>query len=145
MSTGEGQDPRGGPPPGDRDDRNERSRRGDSIGIGGGDDSVSRIQLAARWAEAYGREGDSLTSALKRFRTAYEYLDAVIHGVDPPELQDEVAAAPPPAYAPPPAPQWTSPATPASPESAQPSPWSRPTESGSTPPAPPSTEPRPWG
>src|SRR4051794_13711657 len=144
MSTGEGQDPRGGPPPRDRDDRNDRSRRGDSIGIGGGGDSVSRIQLAARWAEAYGREGDSLTSALKRFRTAYEYLDAVIHGVDPPDLQEDVVEAPPPAYAPPP-PQWTSPSAPPASESAPPSPWSRPTEPGPTPPAPAPTEPRPWG
>ena len=61
--------------------------RHDRIGVGGGDDSVSRIQLAARWAEAYAPPaGDSLSNALKRFRTAYEYLDAVTHGVEPPNL-----------------------------------------------------------
>jgi hypothetical protein len=126
MSTGEGPDPRGGPPPRDRDDPNDRSRRGD-IGVGGGDDSVSRIQLAARWAEAYGKDGDSLTSALKRFRTAYDYLDAVIHGVDPPQLDAEAAEAAPER------------------ESAAPPQWSRPTEQGPTQPAPPPpSEPRPW-
>jgi hypothetical protein len=141
MSTGEGPDPRTGPAARDRD---ERGRRGD-IGIVGGDDSVSRIQLAARWAEAYGKDSDSLTSVLKRFRTAYEYLDAVIHGVDPPELEADTAAAQPaaapaPAYAP--QPQWSSPAPP--PESAPPPPWTRPPEPGA-PPAPPPSEPRPWG
>jgi len=138
MSTGEGQDPRTGPAQRDRD---ERPRRGD-IGIGGGDDSVSRIQLAARWAEAYGKDSDSLASVLKRFRTAYDYLDAVIHGVDPPELESDTPVAEPTpaaAYAPP---QWSSP-TP-SPESAPPPPWSRPPESGA-PPTPPAAEPRPWG
>jgi hypothetical protein len=61
--------------------------RHDRIGVGGGDDSVCRIQLAARWAEAYPPPaGDSLSNALRRFRTAYEYLDAVTHGVEPPSL-----------------------------------------------------------
>ncbi len=55
------------------------------IGVGGGDDAVSRIQLAARWAEAFApASGDSLRAALARFRSAYEYLDAVTHGVEPP-------------------------------------------------------------
>ncbi len=54
------------------------------IGIGGGDDAVTRIQLAARWAEAYSpRNGDSLQAMLQRFKTAYEYLDAVTHGIEP--------------------------------------------------------------
>ena len=121
MSTGEGQDPRSGPPSRDRDDRGDRSRRGDSIGIGGGDDSVSRIQLAARWAEAYAREGDSLTAALKRFRTAYEYLDAVIHGVDPPAARCPRRRRQP--YAPPP-PRWSSPPARRQHGSASPA-WSR--------------------
>jgi len=148
MSTGEGQGPRTAPGPGEREERN---RRGD-IGVGGGDDSVSRIQLAARWAEAYGKDSDSLTTVLKRFRTAYDYLDAVIHGVDPPELESDTADAqstaaapgPTPAYTPP---QWSAPTPSAPPESAPPPPWSRPTEPGAAPqpPAPPPTEPRPWG
>ena len=69
---------------GDKADKESEGRH-DRIGVGGGDDSVSRIQLAARWAEAYAPpSGDSLSSALRRFRTAYEYLDAVTHGVEPP-------------------------------------------------------------
>ncbi len=135
MSTAEGADPRSGAA--HRDDR-----RGDRIGVGGGDDSVSRIQLAARWAEAYSTDTDSLVSVLKRFRTAYDYLDAVIHGVDPPELESEAPARPEPAYA---APQWSNPTPPPPPQGGPPPPWSRPTEPGSPPPAPPPTEPRPWG
>jgi hypothetical protein len=100
MSTGEGQDPRNPPSPRDGDNR---ARRGaDSIGVGGGDDSVSRIQLAARWAEAYAKDSDSLASVLRRFRTAYEYIDAVIHGVDTPDLEIEVPEAVPAPAAPPP-------------------------------------------
>jgi hypothetical protein len=82
------------------DDRsNGRDRdgggRGERIGIGGGDDAVTRIQLAARWAEAYAPEhGDTLGSVLKRFRGAYEYLDAVIHGVEPPLPEPEQADTP---------------------------------------------------
>jgi hypothetical protein len=91
-----------------RDDR--EGGRGDKIGIGGGDDAVTRIQLAARWAETYTPEhSDSLHGVLKRFRTAYEYLDAVTHGVEPADLEPETnARAPQPqsaAPAPPPEPQ----------------------------------------
>src|SRR5881227_1721822 len=91
MSTGEGV---GGDA---RDDHagEDRDRRGERIGVGGGDDSVTRIQLAARWAEAYGPNTDSLGSILKRFRAAYDYLDAVIHGVEPAELDRDVAEATP--------------------------------------------------
>jgi hypothetical protein len=103
MTTGEGGDARDG-----RTEREERDRRGERIGVGGGDDSVSRIQLAARWSESYAPESDSLGRALKRFRTAYEYLDAVIHGVDPPNLDPEVAETPI-AHAPVPAPTYASP------------------------------------
>ena len=86
MSTGEGV---GGDA---RDDHagEDRDRRGERIGIGGGDDSVTRIQLAARWAETYSPRVDSLGSVLKRFRAAYEYLDSVTHGVEPPELDREL-------------------------------------------------------
>lgn len=56
------------------------------IGVGGGDDSVVRIQLAARWAETFAPpEGDSLRAALDRFRRAYDFLDAVTHGIEPPD------------------------------------------------------------
>jgi hypothetical protein len=96
---------------GDKERANGRDQPGrdGQIGVGGGDDAVSRIQLAARWAEAFAPEsGDTLVSALKRFRKAYEYLDSVLHGVEPVELEpdqeDAHAAAPvaaQPSYAPP--------------------------------------------
>jgi hypothetical protein len=126
MSTGEGV---GGDA---RDDHagEDRARRGERIGIGGGDDSVTRIQLAARWAEAYSPRVDSLGSALKRFRVAYEYLDSVLHGVEPPELDRELlethVAVPQPVA---PAPTYGAP-----PEAAPPPP----------PPPAPQTESRPW-
>jgi hypothetical protein len=132
MSTGEGAGPEGA---GDaRDGGKDRDRRPERIGVGGGDDSVTRIQLAARWAESYGSDTDSLGRVLKRFRAAYDYLDAVIHGVEPPELDRELtepdsgqqavpAQTPPPAYA----------------RSAPPEPAPPP------PPPPPQPEPRPWG
>jgi len=123
MHTGEGQ-------PSDAQDE-RRDQRGDAqrIGIGGGDDSIARIQLAARWSEAFAPEnGDSLPSMLKRFRTAYDYLDAVIHGVEPAEIEPDsvghassaVAPAPPPAPTPPNAPP--PPPTP-EPTPPEPRPW----------------------
>jgi len=124
MSTGEG--------PVARDDRGnhaERDSRPDRIGIGGGDDSVTRIQLAARWAESYGPGADSLANILKRFRAAYDYLDAVIHGVEPADLDADLGEVSRPVY-----------------QSRGAEPASAPTESApssSLPPAP--TEPRAWG
>jgi hypothetical protein len=129
MSTGEGQDPRDG-----QSRRDGNDRRGERIGVVGGDDSVSRIQLAARWAEAYGSEGDSLAGVLRRFRAAYDYLDAVIHGVEPPELDSEVTSARPAAAA---ALSTSTASTPTTTASSNPSPtepapppppWSRPPE-----------------
>src|ERR1700736_1214003 len=90
MSTGEGRDV-GGDARDDRGNREDHSHRGDRIGVGGGDDSVTRIQLAARWAESYGPYTDSLAGMLKRFRAAYEYLDAVIHGVEPSDLARDLS------------------------------------------------------
>ena len=137
MSTGEGENPRDGKP--ESDDGDKRGH-GDRIGVGGGDDSVSRIQLAARWAETYATDGDSLGSMLRRFRVAYEYLDAVIHGVEPPELNSVADESRPTAQAgahqsAPQPPAWSNP------EPAPP-PWAapRPPEPGAPP-----QEPRPWG
>ena len=135
MSTGEGDNPRGPSRP-DGDSRRNEQR----IGVGGGDDSVSRIQLAARWAEAFATEGDSLGGMLRRFRAAYDYLDAVIHGVEPPEVDsaaDQPHAAAPAAA---PASQWAPPPTEPSP--APPSQWAPPTPQE---PGAPPAEPRPWG
>jgi hypothetical protein len=124
MSTGEGAGAEG-----DAREQQGRGPRGDRIGIGGGDDSVTRIQLAARWAETYGSGKDSLTSILGRFRLAYDYLDAVTHGVDPPDLPDEAPA--PPQQAPAPAPQYA------------PAPAAEPAAQYA--PAPSQPESRPWG
>ena len=54
--------------------------RSEVIGLGGSDESVVTLQLAARWAEKYGPE-----DALRRFRRAYNYLNSVIKLVDPDE------------------------------------------------------------
>jgi hypothetical protein len=126
MTTGEGPDAGEA-----REDRADRDHRGERIGIGGGDDSVVRIQLAARWAESYGPPTDSLGNILRRFRAAYEYLDAVIHGVEPPDLEREVAETRP-AHQPVPAPTYAS---------------GPPPEGSAPPPPPPAPQPeaRPWG
>jgi hypothetical protein len=59
---------------------------GDRISVGSGDEMVARIQLAARWAEAFAPEdSDSLEESLRRFYRAYSYIDAVTHGVSPEE------------------------------------------------------------
>jgi len=147
MTTGEGAEKRSD------GDREANDRRGERIGIGGGDDSVTRIQLAARWAEAYGPSPDSLGRILKRFRAAYEYLDAVTHGVEPTEVESDIAetksaaqpvaapeyaaspAAPPSAYAPPPPAPAPAPPTYGGPQSGGYAP---------PPPPPPQPEPRPW-
>jgi hypothetical protein len=120
---------------GPEEDRDRRDGRGEKIGVGGGDDAVTRIQLAARWAESFPPdEGDSLVGMLKRFRVAYEYLDAVLHGVEPsePEMPEvdsrPVVSAAAPAYSPPSPP----PAPPPSePQGGEPRPEAQP-------------EPRPW-
>ena len=84
MQTGEESGVAGG----EKAEKDEKEGgRSERIGVGGGDDGVTRIQLAARWAEAYAPPyGDSLANALKRFRTAYDYLDSVTHGVEPASL-----------------------------------------------------------
>lgn len=93
MTTGEGEAPRNGQAP--REAKDERDRGGQRISVGASDDTIAKIQLAARWAEAYAPNDDSLATILKRFRGAFEYLDAVIHGVEPPELARELSDAKP--------------------------------------------------
>ena len=143
MSTGEGV---GGDARGDHAGE-DRDRRGERIGIGGSDDSVTRIQLAARWAETYSPRVDSLGSALKRFRAAFEYLDSVTHGVEPPDLDRELMethpaspqpVAPAPTYGAPPVPSY----------GANPPPsYGTPPEAAPPPPPPPAPQPesKPWG
>jgi hypothetical protein len=131
MTTGEGANADGGAHD-DKDrrkDGGERDERSQRINVGSGDDAVTRIQLAARWAESYGPRADSLEQVLKRFRAAYEYLDAVTHGVEPAgldrDLWDARPSAPakdamqtPAAHAPAPSPE---PAP--TPAQAEPRPW----------------------
>jgi hypothetical protein len=66
------------------EDRAERALGSERIGVGGGDEIVAKLQLAARWAEQYApNSGDSLDAALIRFRRAYNYLDSVTKLIDP--------------------------------------------------------------
>ena len=53
------------------------------IGVGGGDENVAKIQLAARWAELTANGEDSLDGVLQRFKRAYFYIDSVTKLVDP--------------------------------------------------------------
>ena len=60
--------------------------RSDRIMVGSGDENVAKIQLAARWAEAFAAGADdSLESMLHRFYRAYSYIDSVTHSVAPDE------------------------------------------------------------
>jgi hypothetical protein len=56
----------------------------DLIGLTSPSETVAIYQLAARWAERYAESHDDLRGMLERFRQAYEYLDAVSHGLEPP-------------------------------------------------------------
>ena len=53
------------------------------IGVGSGDEQVAKIQLAARWAEAFAPQQDTMEAALQRFYRAYAYVDSVTHSVTP--------------------------------------------------------------
>jgi|tagenome__1003787_1003787.scaffolds.fasta_scaffold20442060_2 hypothetical protein len=60
--------------------------RTEVIGLGGSDETVVTLQLAARWAEKYGPDqDDTLEDALRRFRRAYNYVNAVTKLVEPDE------------------------------------------------------------
>jgi hypothetical protein len=90
MQTGESSPPAGGEAREERRDQRDAQR----IGVGAGDDQIARIQLAARWSEAFAPDGgDTLQGMLRRFRAAFDYLDAVTHGVEPAELEPDQADA----------------------------------------------------
>ena len=57
----------------------------DIIALTGPSEALGVYQLAARWSERYATPGDDLPAMLERFRRAYIYLDAVTHGLEPPE------------------------------------------------------------
>jgi hypothetical protein len=62
------------------------SARSEQIGVGSGDENVAKIQLAARWSEAYApATGDTLEEALRRFKRAYNFVDSVTKLVEPDE------------------------------------------------------------
>lgn len=74
------------PTPPEEAKKDDAAGRGDRIGVTAMDESVARVQLAARWAEAYAPTGDdSMDAALRRFQRAYVYLDSVMHGIEPAE------------------------------------------------------------
>ncbi len=54
------------------------------IGLTGPSETIAVYQLAARWAERYADPQDDLRAMLERFHQAYVYLDAVTHGMEPP-------------------------------------------------------------
>jgi hypothetical protein len=54
------------------------------IDIRGPDERSAQVQLAARWAERYAPlEGDNQRAARERFRITHDYVDDVIHGIEP--------------------------------------------------------------
>ena len=56
------------------------------IGVEANDETVAKLQLAARWAERYAGTSDDLTEVLRQFRRAYAFVDAVTNGIEPVEL-----------------------------------------------------------
>jgi hypothetical protein len=55
-----------------------------AIDIRGPDERGAQLQLAARWAERYAPPiGDTERAARKRFRLTHDYVDDVIHGIEP--------------------------------------------------------------
>jgi hypothetical protein len=67
------------------DETPEQSSRAEDqqIALDSTDEEVLLVQLAARWAERFAPPGETGSSAAWRFRTAFEYLGAVTHGVEP--------------------------------------------------------------
>jgi hypothetical protein len=58
----------------------------DNLDVRGPDELGALTQLAARWAERYpSGAGEGAPSALQRFRTVYDYLEAVVQGFEPPQ------------------------------------------------------------
>jgi hypothetical protein len=61
---------------------------GEPIDVRADNERVALIQLAARWSESFApRDADSPQAALDHFHRVYNYLDAVVHGIEPPELR----------------------------------------------------------
>ena len=56
----------------------------DTIAVRSDSERIALIQLAARWAERFGDPRTDTRGAVgERFRIAFDYLDAVIHGLKP--------------------------------------------------------------
>ena len=56
------------------------------LDVRGPEEREACVQLAARWAEMYTPAEDANKGAalLERFRIAQAFIDAVIHGIEPP-------------------------------------------------------------
>jgi hypothetical protein len=56
--------------------------------VRGQDELDVSLQLAARWAERYPPDADRTAGLLERFRHAQAFIDAVIHGIEPPSVPE---------------------------------------------------------
>lgn len=61
----------------------------ESVDVRGPDERGACIQLAARWAERYQPTDtrNDRAAIMGRFRRVHAFVDAVTHGVEPPEPQ----------------------------------------------------------
>jgi hypothetical protein len=58
--------------------------------VRGQDELDVSLQLAARWAEFHAPEADRTAGLLERFRYAHAFIDAVIHGIEPPSIPEKM-------------------------------------------------------
>ena len=61
----------------------------DRVDVRGSDERSVCVQLAARWAELYPpADGQDTRAAVsERFRLIHGFVDAVIHGIEPPPIR----------------------------------------------------------
>ena len=66
-------------------------RSTDRLSVRAQDEHDACLQLAARWAELYpprGPDNDQTAGLLARFRSTHAFIDAVIHGLEPPSVPE---------------------------------------------------------
>jgi len=75
-----------GDTPDEREAAESPEASADRLAVRGPDERGAAVQLAARWAELYPSPGttDDRAGLLARFRTTHAFIDAVIHGIEPP-------------------------------------------------------------
>ena len=72
----------------DRATQHDGTSRPDSIEVRSNDQTIALLQLAARWSEFFARQESNPQQAVRDyFRLAFNYLDAVVHGIEPPETR----------------------------------------------------------